>query len=546
MTGVRTRRLGALALLAWAWLTLFAVPASAHASLSSTAPADGAQLDAAPSEVVLTFTEPVEVPPAGVRVFDASGARVDTGAVRHLDPSTVSAGLEAGLGDGSYIVTWRAVSEDGHPIRGALVYGVGDADAVDEALLSRLFAGDGEAVVETLAALVRALAYAGALLAGGALLFRVHAAADQPREGARAEAWARRGAWIGLAATLCGIPLQAMVTTGFGPLEALAPDVLGTAVASSVGVGALLRGAALVVVLVTLARRSVWPALAAAATATLSFAVDGHTRTVEPAWVLVTGDLVHLAAAAAWLGGIVVLAATVRSRRAEDDPVGAARLVARFSTVATISVLGLVVAGGALSWALVRQPRALTSTGYGWTLLAKVALALVVIGVGAYNNRQLVPRATQPAAWARLGATLRFEAVVLALVLAVTGLLVNQRPAAESAGITGAYEVYVDVTADLELNLVVDPNRAGANEIHLYLLDRTGRPADDVEDVRLRLTKPADDIGPIERVPFEAGPGHWVLAGRELSLPGEWLVEAVIGIDRFTEETVEIPVAVNP
>lgn len=539
----RIRQLAGVAV-AFLLLLVLASPASGHASLTSTTPADGAELASPPDEVVLDFDEAVEVPPAGIRVFDGSGERVDRGEVEHLDTATVSAPLAPDLGEGSYIVTWRAVSEDGHPIRGAFVFTVGEGE-VDEALLARLFSGDSEALVEVVAAVVRGAAYLGTLLAGGALLFLVRAAIGQPAEQDRARRWARRGAWLGLVATLLGIPLQAMVTTGFGPVAAMSPDVLSSTLDGSFGLAAAVRLVGIVGALL-LVGTAAFAALGAGTLAVLSFVLDGHTRTVDPAWLVVSADVAHLLAGAAWLGGIVVLAATVRSRRVEDDPAGAARLVARFSGIATVAVVVVTVAGLALSWALVRQPRAFTSTGYGWTLLAKVLVAVAVIGVGVYNNRHLVPRAQQPGAWRRLGATLRFEAAALVVLLAVTGFLVNQRPAADAAGITGAYEVYEDVTAELQLNLVVDPNRAGANEIHLYLLDETGRPAGDVQDVRLRLSKPDEDIGPIERDPLPAGPGHWVLSGRELSLPGEWIIEVVVGIDRFTEETVRVPVTVNP
>ena len=129
-----------------------------------------------------------------------------------------------------------------------------------------------------------------------------------------------------------------------------------------------------------------------------TFLVDGHTRTVDPAWVMVLGDAVHLLAGAAWLGGLVVLAGVVRTRRREDDPVGAADVVARYSRVATWSLVAVTLAGSAMSWALVRQPRALVGTEFGWTLLVEVVLVAVVILVGAYNNRRLVPAITAAAA----------------------------------------------------------------------------------------------------------------------------------------------------
>jgi copper transport protein len=562
----RLRRLVVAVLAAVASLGLLvggAGPAHAHAALRATTPGDGATAAQAPEVVTLEFNEPVTTTTGALRVFDETGARVDDATVLQPDERTVGVGLDRALGDGSYVVTWRATSADGHPIRGAFVFSVGTGDGVDEALLERLFAGDADAVTGVLAAGARSVAYLGTLLAAGLVLLTALVPLRED-ERSRLAAWTRRGVAAALVASLLALPLQTVLATGFGPLQALRPTVLAEVAAGSVGLSVGVRVVALVV-LWWAASTTVPVALGAGALATWSFLLDGHTRTVEPTWLLVAGDAVHLAAAAAWLGVVVGLAAVLRARRLDDDPVAAATVVSRASGIATVAIVALTVAGFAMSWALVREPRALTTTAYGWTLLAKVGLAAAVVAIGAYNRQVLVPavrRATAStdtparaagedrgiarAGWRRLGGTVRAESALLVVVLVVTGVLVNLRPAAEAAGITGAYETTVDVDEDLRLNLVVDPNVAGANEVHLYVLDRTGRPARDLDGVRMRLTLPERDIGPIEREPFPAGPGHWVLSGRELSIAGRWAIDVVVEIDRFTERTVTVDVVVNP
>lgn len=520
-------------------------PAMAHASLDATTPADGAAVDAV-DEVTVTFDEPAEVPAGGLRVFDEQAQRVDTGEVRPVDERTVAVDLDRDLPDGAYIVTWRAVSVDGHPIRGAFVFSVGAGAEADEALVAELFADDGGTVVGVLGAVTRALGYVGTLLAAGALAYLLWVARDE-RERRRGADWTVRGAVLGAAAALLSLPLQSMAVTGFGPLASLAPDALGPVLASPTGYTALLRLLALVVV-ASSARRNAAVAAAAGAVALASFVLDGHTRTVEPLWLLVSADAVHVAAAAAWFGGLVVLVAALRERSLDDDPVAAAGLVSRYSAVAVGSVVAVTLAGSAMSWALVRQPRALTSTAYGWTLVAKLVLALIVIAIGVLNNRRLVPAVAGAShrGWERLRRVTRLEAGLMAGVLVVTAFLVNLRPAAEAAGITGVFETTRTVTDELTLNLVVDPNRAGENQIHLYLLDRTGRPTSEVEDVTLELSLPAQDVGPIQRETFVAGPGHWQLNGNELSIAGEWVIDVVVRVDRFSEQTVSVPVVVNP
>lgn len=553
-----------------------APPASAHAALRETTPFDGQTVPEAPDEVRWTFNEEVTSTSGALRIFDRTGQRVDTGEQTHPAPEQLTVGMREDVGRGSYVATYRVASADGHLIRGAFVFQVGDGAAIDEDTVAALFAGGQDTVVTLAAGVTRAAGYLGALLSGGALLWSIVVARGRREEQARGDRWAWRGAVLAAVAAAVVVPVQAMLSSGAG-LGVLADSrVLTETLTAPVGLGAVLRLVAAVTVVVLLQRggdaaRDV--AGAAGLVVLAAFLVDGHTRTVGPVWVMVLGDAVHLMAGAAWFGGLVVLGGTLRSRRSGDEPVGAADVVARFSRVATWSLVAVALAGGAMSWAAVRQPRALVSTDYGWTLLVKVGLVAVVVTLGIYNNRRLVPAitraatsagasvdattdpgATDPAArarigraaWARLGGIVRFEAVVLVAVLAVTAFLVNLRPAADEAGITGAFDTLVAVDEDLQLNLVVDPNRVGHNDIHFYVLDRTGRPHSDLASVAVELTQPERDIGPIVREPFVAGPGHWQLEGNDLAVPGEWIIELVLGTDRFTEERVAVPVVVNP
>ena len=87
--GRRWRRLAGAALtfaLACGLLLFAAPPASAHALLVSSSPADGAVLATSPAQVVLHFSEAVQVRPGGMRVLDVNGVDVDAGGTR-LGPS---------------------------------------------------------------------------------------------------------------------------------------------------------------------------------------------------------------------------------------------------------------------------------------------------------------------------------------------------------------------------------------------------------------------------------------------------------------------------
>ncbi len=129
-----------LAVLVGSVLAVAEAPSAfAHASISATQPAGGEVLSRAPESVVLRFTEAVEVTLGGVRVFDSAGERVKTGTPFHprSDDRRVEVALP-GLDDGSYVVTWRVVSADAHPVGGAFTFSIGSgADSSKAAGLSR-------------------------------------------------------------------------------------------------------------------------------------------------------------------------------------------------------------------------------------------------------------------------------------------------------------------------------------------------------------------------------------------------------------------------
>jgi copper transport protein len=525
-----------------------ALPALAHASLVDTTPSDGSQLAASPATVSVLFDEDVDVPVAAIRVFDASGDRVDGGDAAHgVDRRVIEVSLPP-LDTGAYVVTWRAVSVDGHPIRGAFVFSVGDGPAaVDDDFVAALLGEEGDRAVSVVGAILRMLTYAAALVAAGATVFAIVVAGAYDGSTARL---IRGAAAAGIITSLLQVPVFAVESTGLG-LGALGSWPAVTAAAtSSLGVAAAIRMFALVLLSLATRRPPAWIGYVGLGLVVLADVFTGHTRTTDPAWLTIGSDAVHVGAAAVWVGGLAALAIALRSN---DDPRASARLVGRFSKVAAWSVTALAAAGVLLAWTQVRTFGALTSTGYGWTLLAKLAVVLVVILMAAYNNRVLVPRLAGPTAGsdpdapshtARLTRTVRAELVGLAVVLGVTAFLVNVQPAAQAAGASGPYSTYV-AFGDDQLNLVVDPNRAGVNEIHLYVLTPGGLPALASGDAEVELRLPAEDVGPIIRPLQVAGPGHYLHIGPELAIPGEWVITVRERTSQFDVRSVDVPVTVN-
>jgi copper transport protein len=141
--------------------------------------------------------------------------------------------------------------------------------------------------------------------------------------------------------------------------------------------------------------------------------------------------------------------------------------------------------------------------------------------------------------------TVRVEALAMVVVIALTAVLVNVTPARNAAGI-GTIFSKTEALGNDSVNLVVDPNRAGANSVHLYLLDSSGRPAELVQTLTLELSLPSNQLGPIRRQPFVAGPGHYQLSSSDLSIPGEWTIVVRAQVSKFEEQSAVFHVTVNP
>lgn len=554
----RVRRALAVAGLVLVGLAVAAPPAAGHAALLATDPPDGAVLDDVPAVVTLEFNEPVEAPPAAVRVFDREGRRVDEAdaSAGPGGPHTVTTSLREGLPDGTYVATWGVVSADAHPIRGAFMFTVGAVEEGADAPDLAAFLDQGGEGFSIAATGLRWARFLTTLFAAGALFFLwvvpgVPVAAEE-----RLRRGVRRTALAGIAVTLLALPVQGAVVSGLGARALVDGGLLAGAAASSLGVSALVGVLGLAgVALLAPARRHRWSGLALSAMALGSFALTGHQVTAEPRLPMVAGDLVHLGAAAVWFGGLVALAVGLAAEPGARAQEGA-RMVARFSALAAWSVVAVAGSGAVMGWVEVRAAQALRTTAYGWTLVGKTALVAAILGIAAYNNRRLVPAIrrsdaqgdarSRAGAWRRLQRTVRAEATLMVLVLGVTAVLVNLTPARVEAGVTGPFSAVVAL-GDRSYVLTVDPNRAGRNELHVQGFgpgtgfgEWTGE-----EELVLRFSNPARDVAPVEREPLVAGPHHWVHTGRELAFPGRWAIEMELRIDDFERRTATVQVDVG-
>jgi copper transport protein len=510
-------------------LCLVAGRADAHAIVRETRPAPDEVVAEAPTTVTMRFNEPVELAFGALRVYDTRGSRVDRGQARHAGgASAVQVGLDEDLADGTYTVTWHVVSADGHPIREAFVFHVGAPGERPEGIARELLAGEtGASRLHGLLAGVARWALFGSLLVlGGAIAFPllVSTEAGSTRRRLFVAAWA-----VAAVATVVGFVVQGAVVGRLSLADALSPDVLSDVASTRYGRVAIARLALLVVLLVVRRMRVVAAVVAVAVLATPGLA--GHAGTTPPVALNTVADVVHVVAAAVWIGGLVVLLAWKQLLPA---------VVARFSQVAVVAVGALVASGLLRSWAEVRSFDALGER-YGLVLVAKVAAFAPMVALGFVNQRVLLPR---------LGSSLRSlrrsivaETALAVIVLALTALLVNQAPARVTSGSAGPFTTQVALGPH-RLDVLVDPAEVGENAVHLTAFTERGAPAP-IDSMQVLFRLPQEDLGPLVAEGRRLAPGHFVVQGRQLSQAGRWVLEIVAVTGRFDEARARVTVPIR-
>lgn len=513
----RTVRRGTVsALLAAVFALLFASPASAHAELVASNPANGARLESPPHSIAMTFTESVTLVDGSVRLVDDAGATVPTD-----DPSvaghTVTSPMPTDLRDGSYTVIWRVVSSDGHPVAGAFSFGIG---TTPQQVTGSSAGTSGSAPWPVVAAqFVDYLAFALLLGVVGWLLWCAPTSGSDPR----LRLLARTGLLAGLASTAATVLVRGPWLTGGSWGTMLDPAVIRESVGTPAGTamlwrlvlyGALSFGLWTLRWLEPLPAR--WLVCAGVVATAVTFGAAGHGVASGSA-VDVAVDAVHALAAGTWVGGLVVLVAIGRS----VEP----RSVHQFSGLAMTSVVVLVASGLYNSVRHLEGLNALWVSRYGQILLLKVILVGVALLAASVSRRRLRERRS-------LHRSVRIEAVGTTLVLALTAVLALTSPSVQGATLAdlaghrhaagpGDVAVMVPLTDGRVAQVQVAPPHTAGSLIRVQPLNSQRRPMP-VQRVVLKISLPARGIPGIQ-VPLRPNSDSSIWVGNcTFPFPGTW------------------------
>jgi putative copper resistance protein D len=266
-------------------------------------------------------------------------------------------------------------------------------------------------------------------------------------------------------------------------------------------------------------------------------------------------DILHLVAAAAWVGALVPLALLLAMTAQNADALTAARTATlRFSTLGIVSVATILLTGIVNTWYLSGSVDALTESKYGRLLLIKIALFFAMAGVAAFNRLRLTPRLVDnPDATAaqgarrQLGRNAAIEAAMGAAIIGIVAALGTLPPGShahhhESEGPIPADAAFQHIHGiDGMADVMIEPGHVGTANVTIHLLN------DDLDtlsasDVTLTLTAPTPGSQPTTRTASKDADGVWHVDGIALPESGNWTVSvsAATGPDKRLDLTAPI------
>jgi len=501
-------------------------PASAHATLVSAQPRDGAMLVAAPSELILTFNEPIA--PLVFTLIAPDGAS-DTPKVEAAE-RIVRVRPSRPLADGTSILSWRVVSADGHPVAGSMTFSVrvrtanAGAEATSQSPSLRVAIW-----------VSRVLTYVGLFIGIGGVFFLCWS--DARIDFRRGSAVALSAGFVALIFSLglvgadaLGRPLSGLLTgevwragyaTSFGFTASIATVGFAVAFAALLMEHTRLRRIASAVAVIC---------------AALALASSGHASAASPQALMRPSVFIHAAAVALWAGSLAPLLLSLG-----DDVRGTAGL-RRFSGVVPYVVVALVASGVVLAIVQIARPAALWDTSYGQVFMIKLAVVFAIAPLAVFNRFILTPRIVRgsPNARRQMQVTIAAELTLAVIILGLVGLWRFTPP---PRALTPSQSAFVHLHSD---TMMANVTMSGTtNELRVQLAQSDFSPLA-AKEVTVRLANQPAGIEPITRKATPTDNGDWLIGG--LVLPGAagWTVEVDALVSDFDKLSIKGPLVFGP
>ena len=554
-------------------ILIIGVPSAyAHPFLVDSEPGQGQNAAVGTTQIIVFYSEAIEIDFSELKVFDSNGNKIDNMDTAYYEGESSLVITTPSLEDGIYTVTSKVLSKiDGHLVQAAIIFGVGETQ-VD---LSLLEAQEESEITFLAEAAARFPGIIGQTVVLGSVISGIVIWGTQRKRFGKESRDLVNQAYRFKFAKLTGISLVAVFASNFIilavqtlRLETSPIDVIDTAF----GTTWLIR------MIITIILLGIWfwmerkphlspkkhiPMLAASLVLIFTTTMMGHGAATELTAPIIL-DYVHNLLASVWIGGVIFFGFVLLPTLASLDGIQKAKvtlaMLPRYSGMITIALGILIITGPTLLWFLESDVASLTNSTYGSLIIAKIMLAIVLIGFGAFYQFKIQRQAERNLksgktfTFNKLSKPLKAEAMVGIALLGVVALLVNSSlPAGEiqtvdAQGITLGFSSTL-FSEQAKFDVSVIPLGVGPNTISVLVSNVSGEPLPDISGLKIKVSNPQRNIAPIEIsiTELKSNDGTTRYEGdTTFGFAGTWEIEVEAQRTQTVNESVIFTVLVKP
>ena len=571
--------------------------AYAHPFLLDSEPPQAGNAAIGTTQVIIKYSEAIEIDFSELKVFDSNGNQIDSRNTAYYEGESSLVITTPPLEDGTYTVTSKVLSKvDGHLVRAAIIFGVGEAQA-DVSLLEAQEESETTFLPEAAA---RFPGIVGQTVILGSTISAIAIWGTQRKHFGKENLTLINQTYRSKFSKITGAALVGVLVSNFVMLavqtirlETSPLDVIGT----SFGTTWLTR------MIITIILLGIWfwmerkprltskkhvPMLVVSLALIFTTTMFGHGAASELAAPMIL-DYVHNLLASVWIGGVIFFAFVILPTLAKLDWMEKEKMILailpRYSGMITIALGILIITGPTLLWFLESNVTSITNSTYGFLIFAKIFLALIMIGLGAYfqfkvqrpavknlggaigtgvfgfgekppdvSKERFEPPTIEALASKKLVKPLKASAITGIILLGVVSLLVNSSlPAgevqtAEAQSVTlGFSSVLFSEQAKFDVSVL--PVGVGPNTISVIVSTIDGEQMSDISGLKIKVSNPQRNISPIEISTTESQSSDEITefeGEATFGFAGTWQIEIEAQRTQAANESVIFDVLVKP
>ncbi len=552
-------------------ISFISIPfAAAHPFTEETIPNLRSNAPVGTTEVIVYFSEPVDINFSEIKVFDNDGNQIDNKDTDYYEDELSLIVTTSPLDDGVYTASVKVLSKvDGHLVPSAFLFGVGDA-IIQNTNLPEV---DSEIIFFPEAG-ARFPGILGQTIVLGAVIASLIIWGTQNKQLIKEELDKVEIFHHGKFMFITGVGLMLvfisdilMIIVQTLRLETSPLDVIET----YFGTVWLARMIITIVLLgiwfgmdrkKILSKKNQIPMLIASLVLISTSSLIGHGAASEQMGALVL-DYIHNLVAAVWIGGIIyfvfTLLPTFSQLKDTNREKMSLAMIPRFSVAFIISIGIVIITGPTLMWFLETDVGLITESVFGQLIILKIAIAAIMVGLGGFFQLRVQKNAEKNYSsgkilvFKKLKKSLKVDAVLGIILLGVVALLTNGTlPAGEVQKVNAQEIIYgfktIEFSENAKFEIDISPFSSGTNTILVRVNDFEGNQLYDSDQIHVKISNPSKNISPIE-VPMEIkNLSDPIQFKGELTFgfSGEWLVEVEAQRTENANESIILNLLVKP